>query len=343
MNSSLVSIIVPVYKVEKFLEKCIVSIINQSYPYLEIILVDDGSPDNCPKICDDFAKLDSRIKVIHQDNLGLPKARRSGYEISTGAYIFFVDSDDFIETDCIKILIEHANKSKADIVVAGIKNVSNDGVFIVSRLKPNIYNKKDIYHLLSTNFLFDKEKKVSSYPLYAWGKLIRRELMDGYFDVSTQFRYWEDIPSTFFLIKKTNVLEVVDHNLYNYVIHSNQVTKRPLKDIFHYYVDVWNYLEKTDTDGFLHIQLPQRIWWICMDGINTAIKTNPNYKDFQELFHLIRKTPIVQQKTMNPKILTPQAPTYRILHFFFRNNLAKPYYLLVKLDIINKIKSTLKL
>ncbi len=138
MNNSLVSIIVPVYKVEKFLEKCIVSIINQSYPYLEIILVDDGSPDNCPIICDDFAKKDSRIIVIHQENLGLPKARESGFLKSTGDYIYFVDSDDYIETDCIKILIEHAHMSNADIVVAGIKNISDDGILLIPRLKANV-------------------------------------------------------------------------------------------------------------------------------------------------------------------------------------------------------------
>ena len=101
------SVIVPIYKVEEYLHRCIDSIINQTYTNLEIILVDDGSPDNCPMICDEYAKKDSRIRVIHKKNGGLSDARNAGLEIATGEYIGFVDSDDWIHKDMYHILYKN--------------------------------------------------------------------------------------------------------------------------------------------------------------------------------------------------------------------------------------------
>ena len=97
MSSELISIIVPVYKVEKYIDRCVESIINQTYKNIEIILVDDGSPDNCPKICDEWAKKDKRIRVIHKENRGVSSARNVGIDVAKGKYIGFVDSDDYIE------------------------------------------------------------------------------------------------------------------------------------------------------------------------------------------------------------------------------------------------------
>ena len=99
-----VSVIVPIYKVEKYLRQCIDSIINQSLKDIEIILVDDGSPDNCPKICDEYKKIDSRIKVIHKKNGGLSSARNAGMKIATGEYIGFVDSDDYVSKEFLEEL-----------------------------------------------------------------------------------------------------------------------------------------------------------------------------------------------------------------------------------------------
>lgn len=125
-ENPLVSIIVPVYKVENYLKKCIDSITNQTYTNLEILLVDDGSPDNCPKICDDYASLDDRIKVIHKKNGGLSDARNVGMKIAKGEYIGFVDSDDWIDSDMYKILVGLILKYNADIAECGLRFVFPD-------------------------------------------------------------------------------------------------------------------------------------------------------------------------------------------------------------------------
>ena len=127
MESKKVSIIVPVYKVEKFLERCVESIIKQTYQNIEIILIDDESPDECPKMCDQYEIKDNRIKVIHKKNGGLSDARNAGLDIASGEYIAFVDSDDWIESDFIETLYMNAEREKADISVVGYQLIWEDG------------------------------------------------------------------------------------------------------------------------------------------------------------------------------------------------------------------------
>lgn len=117
MNNAKISIIIPVYKVEEYLDECVESVVSQSYNNLEIILVDDGSPDNCGDICDKWSQKDSRIKVIHKENGGLSDARNAGLDSATGDYIFFLDSDDYIEQNCISDLYSYLKKYDAEIAV----------------------------------------------------------------------------------------------------------------------------------------------------------------------------------------------------------------------------------
>ena len=115
--TELISVIVPVYNTEKFLIRCVASIQNQSYSNLEIILVDDGSPDHCPEMCDTYAKQDNRIQVIHQKNAGLGMARNTGLNVAKGKYIAFVDSDDFLPLDALEKLYNTAIKTNNVIAV----------------------------------------------------------------------------------------------------------------------------------------------------------------------------------------------------------------------------------
>lgn len=120
------SVIVPVYKVEKFLSKCIESILNQTYKDLELILIDDGSPDKCPKICDEYAKKDDRIVVIHKENKGVSVARNTGLDIAKGNYIGFVDSDDFIDNKMYETMISELEMNKCDLAICGYDYVDED-------------------------------------------------------------------------------------------------------------------------------------------------------------------------------------------------------------------------
>ena len=124
------SIVVPVYKVEKYLSKCIDSILSQTFTDFELILVDDGSPDHCGEICDKYADKDERIKVIHQKNKGVSAARNAALDLAEGTYLGFVDSDDWIEPDMFQSMVEFADEKKADIVICGVNYCEDSGSFI---------------------------------------------------------------------------------------------------------------------------------------------------------------------------------------------------------------------
>lgn len=124
-----VSIIVPVYNVEKYLVRCMESLLNQTLKEIEIILVDDGSPDNCPQMCDEYARRDSRVKVIHKSNAGLGYARNSGLDVAVGEYIAFVDSDDYVDTSMYATLWNEARASNADVVFCNFKVEQRNGIW----------------------------------------------------------------------------------------------------------------------------------------------------------------------------------------------------------------------
>lgn len=123
----LISVIIPVYNVEKYLDRCVSSVLEQTYKNLDIILVDDGSPDNCPKMCDEYINKDSRIKVVHKENGGLGFARNSGLDVATGKYVTFVDSDDWIEKDHIENLHRVICENSADVVIGAHTSVDTSG------------------------------------------------------------------------------------------------------------------------------------------------------------------------------------------------------------------------
>ena len=127
MKKNKVSIIIPVYKVEPYIDECLNSIVNQTYSNLEIILVDDGSPDTCPQKCDEWASKDSRIRVVHKQNGGLSSARNAGMDVATGDFFMFVDSDDFIESNMVESLLDIHKKQESDITCCEVNRVI-DGI-----------------------------------------------------------------------------------------------------------------------------------------------------------------------------------------------------------------------
>lgn len=169
MEEPLISVIVPVYKVEPYLDKCISSIVNQTYKNLEIILVDDGSPDNCPAMCDAWAEKDSRIRVLHQRNQGGGAARNAGLDLTSGSLIAFVDSDDYIAPDMYAHLYALL-KSGADIAECSYVEVAgNDAVFACG------YET----HSYTVQEAMEEHIRDRVFRQLIWNKLYRRHVMDG--------------------------------------------------------------------------------------------------------------------------------------------------------------------
>ena len=166
------SIIVPVYKVEKYLPRCIDSILAQTFGDFELILIDDGSPDGCGRICDEYARKDKRIVVIHQKNMGVSAARNAGLDIARGRYIGFVDSDDWIEPQMYEVMMDAIRENGADMAVCGVRYADEDGKFTrADRLSEGVYTRagllEDVFAMpnklggICCNKVFDASKIAS--------------------------------------------------------------------------------------------------------------------------------------------------------------------------------------
>lgn len=167
----MISVIVPVYKVEDYLERCITSIVNQTYKNLEIILIDDGSPDHCGEICDEWSRKDDRIKVIHKENGGLSDARNAGMKIATGEYIAFVDSDDWIDEKLLEVLLDALIDNYAQISACGIVKAYDDYFEDDKRnYSQKIYTSQEALNTLIHG---------NGFYAVAWNKLYKAELLQN--------------------------------------------------------------------------------------------------------------------------------------------------------------------
>lgn len=202
-----ISVIVPIYKVEKYLCRCVDSIINQTYSNIEVILVDDGSPDSCPKICDEYAIKDSRVKVIHKKNGGQSSARNAGVEVAEGDFISFIDSDDWIAPDTYEYEIRLMHRFNADAVqVEYMTAHSSDAKVPSIEEKIDIYDGKDILQ-----YFMDYSTKTGSYSV--WKFLYRASLCK---DLSfRENKINEDIDYQYKVLSKANVL-VVSNQIKNF-------------------------------------------------------------------------------------------------------------------------------
>ena len=238
-SKTLVSVIVPAYKVEDFLPKCIESILAQSYKNLEIILIEDGSPDACGKICDEYAKKDKRIIAIHQKNKGLSAVRNLGIKKASGDFICFVDSDDYIDREYVARLVEGVTSSNGvDIAVCGFNEELPDNK-VISGADATI------------GLLVGRE----NIDIVSWNKLYRKSLFTDnniWFPVG---RYHEDALTTYKLYSKSNKVSYIDKSLYHYVIRDNSIMTssgsilRQLKEGENAAREAVSYFDKADSDA----------------------------------------------------------------------------------------------
>lgn len=258
----LISVIVPVYQVENYLNQCIESIIEQTYTNLEIILIDDGSNDNCPQICDDWSIKDKRIKVIHKKNGGLSDARNVGLDIAKGKYIAFIDSDDWVDSRYIELLYNSLIKSEADISACSIQKVYDADSVDPYNLNPKLQlvTPKEAIK----DILYDRRFKT-----VAWNKLYSKEILSG--ERFIVGRIHEDEFFSYKVFDKAQKLVFVDASLYKYRQRSGSIMSSPsLKhlDLLDAYLNRIKFLENNYTD------------LASKDKLNFCIACINFYKDF---------------------------------------------------------------
>lgn len=226
MTKPKVSVIVPIYNVEKQLDRCMTSILNQTLKDIEIIMVDDGSPDNCPAMCDEYAKKDSRIKVIHKKNGGLGYARNSGLEIATGEYVAFVDSDDFIDVNMYESLYNKSKEEHLDTCYCSFSRYYDSGKTIPALESSNniiITNRDDIDKFLLS---MQGECRDSIVGMSVWRAIYAMNIIN---DNNIRFVSEKDVASEdiFFdidYLSKSKKIGYIPEHYYFYYVNDNSIT-----------------------------------------------------------------------------------------------------------------------
>lgn len=281
-----ISVVVPIYNVEKYLEKCLDSILEQTYKNLEIILVDDGSPDKCGEICEKYHQKDERIIVIHQENKGLSGARNTGLEKSTGKYICFIDSDDYINKNMIEILYNNLIETNSDISICGFKQVNEN-----DKIKRN-------NNLIEKNIkVLDKEKclKELIYHKYqldivTWNKLYKKALFNNI--RFPEGKIYEDFATIPFLVDESNNICVTSEKLYYYVqrkgsINNNLKFNPKIYDLIENINKMENLIEKKYKKIYEYV-IPGILFFNII-AINQLIEYNECNKNSSYITSIIEK------------------------------------------------------
>ena len=234
MRTPLISVIIPVYNVEKYLHRCLDSVIAQTYQNLEIICVDDGSIDDSGKICDQYAVRDARIKVIHQENQGPSAARNRGLDATEGEYIAFVDSDDYILEDMYKKMLDKLLNYNVDLCVCQWQYEFSDGRQVVKKknIDPTIYGRKT--SLEFARFLY-RGNYENGVVVAAWNKLYRRALLDT---IHFEGRIHEDDAFNGRIMAKNISVYVMEEQFYVYAQNGDSLTNKPFSANKFFFLDV---------------------------------------------------------------------------------------------------------
>lgn len=280
-----VSVIVPIYNTELYIKQCIDSIINQTYKDIEIILIDDGSSDNSPAICDYYANIDKRIIIIHKKNEGVNVARRVGLSIASSDYILFVDADDWLEVNMCQIMYDTIIIEKADIAICNaFFSYKDHKEEYINKFK-GAYNKQEIRTKILPNFIsiFTNEGLLPS----LWNKLFKKDLFiknDSYYQ--NNIFIGEDLIMTYSNVLIAEKIVFIDKALYNYRQNETQVTKKFSDKLYDNYIDVYSKLklmneEISPIDISLQINRLFIIW--MRNSIINLVRMNKNYKTIKKL------------------------------------------------------------
>ena len=277
----LISVIVPVYKVEAYLDRCVQSIVDQTYANLDIILVDDGSPDRCPQMCDKWAKRDNRIRVIHKENGGLSDARNAGMQAASGTYIAFVDSDDWLELRCIEYLYQTAEINDCEIVGCAFRMTDGTNQ---EPVKPQYHVRRIVDRETAVSDLIDdKIRQV------VWNKLYKRALIESI--PFEKGKCHEDEFWSYQVLGRITRYAEIDYAGYNYFQRADSIMGRT------YALQRLDVLEaKTQRQTYLRQNLPQladkgqiNLFFTCIYHAQLALKYL-NAQDRKQAFVLLKNT-----------------------------------------------------
>lgn len=265
----LISIVVPIYNVEKFLSECIESILNQSYKNLEILLIDDGSTDGSGKICDEYLKKDSRIKVIHKKNGGLSDARNTGTLNSHGKYICYLDSDDYIEKDYVKLMYKAIKKNKTNICQCGINYVDESGKYIKS-IGYDETSVMDAVQMIKDMYLDGRIENI-----VAWNRMYKTEIMKR--NLYPVGKIHEDEFVTYRVLYEEKNISVIKEKLHNYRQQSSSIMKakyslKRLHPVDAYFERIAYFKENNENE----------LYYLCMNYFLLFLRNNA-YKVLNEL------------------------------------------------------------
>ena len=298
------SVIVPVYNVEKYLLECVNTIQAQSYKDLEIILVDDGSQDKSGEICDEIAASDSRISVVHKQNSGLMAAWKTGVTYAKGEYIGFVDSDDWIDLDMYSVLIESAEKDKSDLVVCGLVKEYENGQQIYDRNIPQqgLYIGKEIEEIIYPLYFNGNNYSSRGITVNRVTKLYKRDIMMGLLnDLSDEISIGEDLLTTFMYLVKSNRVTILGEFFpYHYRIHNQSMVKTYSdnkyqkveslrKELIDCKCDSYDFVKQINTD-YIKLMLSQLDEEILFSGKNySKLRSSIKNRFGSEVFKDISK------------------------------------------------------
>lgn len=293
-----VSIIVPVYNVEKYIRQCVDSLRTQTLYDIEIILVDDGSLDNSSVICDDYARLDKRIKVIHKNNSGLGLTCNSGLEVASGNYVAFCDSDDFVDPIMYGVLYETALENDCDVVYSGLKSVAEDGSFL--RLLPHretfeLYTKVEDIMMFLNDMISSAPgiKQERNIQVSAKVVLYKRDLIEKYniHFVSERIIPSEDLIFNIDILAHAKRICVLPHAFYNYRINQNSISRTIKLTRFPLYKELY----KTMTErccllgltGIMEIRIKRLIMGYTRRYISSIINSHCTSQQKREIIRTI--------------------------------------------------------
>ena len=217
-QSPKISIIVPVYKVEQYLPKCIDSILSQTYPNWELLLIDDGSPDNSGNICDEYAQQDKRIRVFHKENGGVSSARNLGLDYADGDYVMFVDSDDWLSYDCLQVCVNEVEANKLDALQFGFTSITEN-------------NEKRLVKNLSSILDGEQYIKLNNFNVCVWGGIYKREIIEEYkLRFPKELKLAEDQIFVLSFFKHTRRIKYMDRAMYYYLQRSDSAVHTPTSE-----------------------------------------------------------------------------------------------------------------